>query len=117
MLGVDIASGKPVTASSVYNNYYRPEYLTNGESCKDGNHPAASTKEENKPWFKIDLQGKFYIRTVTVTPRRSKFTETKFIINRKEILRKNLLAVSFFSEGVYTFPKLLHCLKITQACQ
>ena len=99
MSAVDIASGKPVTASSVWDSNYRPEYLTNGESCKDGTHPAASTKQEDKPWFRIDLQGKFYISTVTVTPRKSKFTETKFIMNRKEILRKIYLQFHSFQNG------------------
>ena len=64
---------KPVTASSVYNDKHKPELLTNAESCKDGTKPAAATKEQDKPWFKVDLQGKFYIRTVVVTPRESKF--------------------------------------------
>ena len=64
---------KPVNASSIYDNNHKPELLTNGSSCTNGHHPAAATKEEDKPWFKVDLQGKFYIRTVTVTPRNSKF--------------------------------------------
>ena len=65
---------KPVNASSIYDDNHRPELLTNGQSCTDyGTHPAAATKHEDKPWFRIDLQGKFYIRTVTVTPRKSKF--------------------------------------------
>ena len=68
---------KPVTASSIYNNNHRPEYLTNGESCTDGSNPAASTKTEDKPWFRVDLLGKFYIRSVTVTPRKSKFNRQK----------------------------------------
>ena len=81
MTGADIAFGKPVNASSTYGdnpsdyNSHKPEYLTNGESCKDGTQPAAATKEEDKPWFRIDLQGKFYIRTIVLTPRESKFTD------------------------------------------
>ena len=72
MSGADIAFIKPVSASSIYDDKHKPELLTNGQSCKDGISPAAATKEEDKPWFRIDLQGKFYIRTVTVTPRESK---------------------------------------------
>ena len=73
MSGGDIAFMKPVDASSIYNDKHKPELLTNGQSCKNGTQPAAATKTEDKPWFRIDLQGKFYIRTVTVTPRKSKF--------------------------------------------
>ena len=79
MTGADIAFGKPVSASSIYGDNpseYKPEYLTNGESCtREGTWPAAATKQEDKPWFRIDLQGKFYIRTVVVTPREGKFTD------------------------------------------
>ena len=64
---------KPVNASSVYDNNHKADYLTNGQSCTDGTQPAASTGTEDKPWFKVDLLGKFYIRTVTVTPRECKF--------------------------------------------
>ena len=71
--GADIAFMKPVNASSIYDDNHKPELLTNGSSCTDGIHPAASTIREDKPWFRIDLQGKFYIRTVTVTPRKRKF--------------------------------------------
>ena len=68
MVGTDIAFMKPVNASSVYRNQ-KPELLTNGQSCTtEGIWPLASTENEEKPWFKVDLQGKFYIRTVTVTP-------------------------------------------------
>ena len=78
MVGADIAFMKPATASSVWDNNHRPEYLTNGESCtKDGTWKAAATTKENKPWFRVDLQGKFYIRTVTLTPRKRKFTKNK----------------------------------------
>ena len=70
LTGADIAFKKPVTASSIYDTNHRPEYLTNGQSCKDGNYPAASTKEkEDKPWFRVNLQRKFYIRRLVVTPR------------------------------------------------
>ena len=65
---------KPVSASSVWGDNHEPELLTNGQSCfHDGIYPAAATKEQDNPWFRIDLKGKFYIRTVTVTPRKSKF--------------------------------------------
>ena len=78
MAGADIAFMKPATASSSFDYNHRPEYLTNGESCTDrGTWPAAATKTEDKQWFRIDLQGKFYIRTVTLTPRKRKFTKNK----------------------------------------
>ena len=74
MSGADIAFGKPVNASSIYDDNHKPELLTNGQSCTDhGTIPVAATKHEDKPWFKIDLQGKFYIRTVVLTPREGKF--------------------------------------------
>ena len=72
MSGTDIAFMKPVNASSIYNDKHKPELLTNGESCKDGTSPAAATKHEDNPWFRVDLLGKFYIRTVVLTPRESK---------------------------------------------
>ena len=76
MTGTDIAFMKPVNASSIWNYDHRPEYLTNGESCStEGTWKAAATKHENNPWFRVDLQGKFYIRTVVLTPRKSEFTE------------------------------------------
>ena len=71
MVGTDIAFMKPVNASSIYDDKHKPELLTNGQSCTDrGTWPAVATKKEEKPWFKVDLQGKFYIRTVTVTSRK-----------------------------------------------
>ena len=73
MSGADIAFMKPVNASSIYDGNHKPELLTNGQSCKDGTSPAAATLTEDKPWFRVDLKGKFYIRTVTVTPRKSRF--------------------------------------------
>ena len=66
---------KPVTASSFFDSDHRPEYLTNGKSCNNtgGTHPAATTKREEKPWFRINLNGKYHIRAVVVKPRGSKF--------------------------------------------
>ena len=78
MSGGDIAFMKPVDASSIYDDKHNPELLTNGQSCKNGTIPAAATLTEDKPWFRIDLQGKFYIRTVIVTPRRGKFNRQNF---------------------------------------
>ena len=77
--GTDIAFMKPVNASSIYDDNllkHKPEYLTNGDSCTDGTNPAGSTKKEDKPWFRVDLLGKFYIRTVVLTPRERKFIKT-----------------------------------------
>ena len=85
MKGADIAFLKPVSASSIYDDdqKYKPEYLTNGKSCiSELTFPAAATKHEDKPWFRVNLQGKFYIRTVVLTPRESKFTETILIYNQ-----------------------------------
>ena len=87
MPGADIAFMKPVNASSVYDDKHKPEYLTNGESCKGGTQPAAATKQEDRPWFKVDLQGKFYIRTVVLTPREGKFTKT--ILNHNQASNLN----------------------------
>ena len=76
MTGTDIAFRKPATASSSFDYNHRPEYLTNGQSCtKEGTWKAAATQTENNPWFRVDLQGMFYIRTVVLTPRNSEFTE------------------------------------------
>ena len=85
--GADRAFMKPVTASSIWKDYpeHIPEYLTNGESCTDkGTWPAASTNEEDEPWFRVDLLGKFYIRTVVLTPRERKFIKTMICKQRRE---------------------------------
>ena len=88
MSGTDIAFMKPVNASSIWNDDHRAEYLTNGESCtREGTWPAASTNEEDKPWFRIDLQGKFYIRTVVVTPRERKFIKHNYNLNIKNLIK------------------------------
>ena len=77
MIGPDIAFNKPVYASSAFNDLtgsWGPQYVNNGQAVCDNNAgPIAHTKTESNPWFKIDLEGTFYIKTVIVNPRRSKF--------------------------------------------
>ena len=79
IVDTDIAFNKPATASSIYNgkhNRYKfgPQFVTNGLSvCNNGGGPIAHTRNEAKPWFKVDLQGTFYIKTVVVNAREGKF--------------------------------------------
>ena len=77
MVDPDIAFNKPATASSTWDNkdYYKPVYLTNGlADCDADQGPIAHTgRNDPAPWFRVDLRGKFYIRTVIVNPRTSKY--------------------------------------------
>ena len=72
----DIAFNKPAFASSAYNDQtgsYGPQYVNNGQAvCDNAAGPIAHTKREPQPWFKVDLEGTFYIKTVVVNPRTCK---------------------------------------------
>ena len=80
LAGTDIAFNKTAYSSSAYNDQtgsYGPQYVNNGQAvCDNGPGPIAHTKTEDNPWFKIDLQGTFYVKTVVVNPRTSKFITT-----------------------------------------
>ena len=53
---------------------YGPQYVNNGKAVCDNNEgPIAHTKPEANPWFKVNLQGTFNIKTVVVNPREGKF--------------------------------------------
>ena len=73
----DLAFNKPAYASSAFNDNtgsFGPQYVNNGQAvCDNAAGPIAHTKPEDNPWFKIDLDGTFYIKTVIVNPRTSKF--------------------------------------------
>ena len=79
MLGADIAFDKNATASSILGEEkdrfkFGPQFVTNGLSaCANESGPIAHTNNETNPWFKIDLQGTFNIKTVIVNPREGKF--------------------------------------------
>ena len=78
LVGPDIAFNKPAYSSSAFNGdtgSYGPQYVNNGKSeCEDPRGPIAHTRNEANPWFKIDLEGTFYIKTVIVNPKTSKFS-------------------------------------------
>ena len=78
LVGSDIAFNKPAEASSVYNDQtgsYGPQYVNNGKAdCSHPSGPMAHTNIESNPWFKVDLQGTFYIETVAVIPKPSKLS-------------------------------------------
>ena len=74
----DIASNKPVTASSTWTgdtHRFGPQFATNGQSVcgNDGGPIALTNKGPPSQWFKVDLQGTFYIKTVVVNPRTRMF--------------------------------------------
>ena len=75
-LDTDIAFNKPATASSTWGGETHklgPQFVTNGLSvCDNALGPIAHTRNEANPWFKVDLQGTFYIKTVVVNPRTCK---------------------------------------------
>ena len=79
MVGDDIAFEKNATASSILGeekgrSALGPQFVTNGLSaCATESGPIAHTINEANPWFKIHLQGTFYIKTVVVNPREGKF--------------------------------------------
>ena len=76
LLGSDIAFNKPAYASSAFNDQdkYGPQFVNNGQAvCDNAAGPIAHTRiHEYNPWFKVDLQGTFNIKTVSVLPRISK---------------------------------------------
>ena len=73
LIGTDIAFNKPAYSSSAHDDQtgsYGPQFVNNGQAVCDNNAgPIAHTKTEDNPWFKIDLEGTFYIKTVVVNPR------------------------------------------------
>ena len=77
MVDTDIAFNKPAYASSTHNDNTGccgPQYINNGQAdCAHPGGPIAHTNNEANPWFKIDLEGIFYIKTVVVNPRSCKF--------------------------------------------
>ena len=77
LVGMDIAFNKPANASSAFSDYtarFGPQYVNNGQAvCDNAAGPIAHTKTEQHPWFKIDLEGTFYIKRVVVNPRTCKF--------------------------------------------
>ena len=77
LVDTDIAFNKPAYSSSAHNDQtgsYGPQYVNNGKAlCDNGAGPIAHTKTEDNPWFKIDLEGTYYIKTVIVNPRTGNF--------------------------------------------
>ena len=74
IVDTDIAFNKPAYASSDDTGSWGPQYVNNGKAdCAHPSGPIARTKYEPNPWFKIDLEGTFYIKTVVVNPRTSKY--------------------------------------------
>ena len=94
MVGPDIAFNKPAYSSSVHNDNtgsFGPEYVNNRQAvCNKNEGPIAHTKGEADPWFKVDLRGTFYIKTVAVLPRKSKFLFQNLIIDRLIISKEAL---------------------------
>ena len=80
LVDTDIASNKPAYSSSAFNDNtasYGPQYVNNGQAvCDNAEGPIAHTNNQQQPWFKIDLKGTYYIKTVIVNPRTSKFIIT-----------------------------------------
>ena len=79
LVDTGIAFKKPTTASSIfggekYRYKFGPQFVTNGQSvCDNAAGPMAHTIKAYHQWFKVDLRGTFYIKTVVVNPRKSKF--------------------------------------------
>ena len=77
---IDIAFNKTAYSSSALDDNtgsFGPQYINNGKAdCAHPRGPIAHTKTEQHPWFKIDLEGTFYVKTVVVNPRPSKFIIT-----------------------------------------
>ena len=76
LVEADIAFNKPATASSTWGgetHRFGPQFVNNGKAVCDPGDPIAHTRNEAHPWFKVDLRGTFYIKTVAVLPRPSKF--------------------------------------------
>ena len=78
LVDTDIAFNKPAYSSSAHNDNtgsYGPQYVNNGQAvCDNATGPIAHTKLEHHPWFKIDLEGTFYIKTVVVDPKIRKIS-------------------------------------------
>ena len=94
MVGPDIAFNKPAYSSSVHSDgkgIFWPDYVNNRQAvCDKKVGPIAHTKKEDNPWFKVDLRGTFYIKTVAVLPRKSKFLSQNLIIYRLIISKEAL---------------------------
>ncbi|ESN96118.1 hypothetical protein HELRODRAFT_163146 [Helobdella robusta] len=63
----NLALRKPIYASSVYSNEYRPEEAVDGIKKEYGN--MANTADGSAGWFVIDLQKKYRVLYVTMYPR------------------------------------------------
>ena len=91
-IGPDIAFNKPAYASSAFSDNtgsWGPQLVNNGKAdCAHPSGPIAHTKNEDRPWYKVELQGTFNIKTVTVLPRKSKFLHKYLIINRLSISKQ-----------------------------
>ena len=87
MVDIDIAFNKPAEASSAHNNEWAnfgPQYGNNGKAdCEHPSGPVAHTKNEANPWFRIDLEETFYIKTVVVIPRTCKILLQDTLIKSK----------------------------------
>ena len=87
MVDIDIAFNKPAYSSSAFSDNtgdYGPQFVNNGKAdCTHPSGPVAHTKNEANPWFRIDLQGTFYIKTVVVIPRTCKILSHDTLIKSK----------------------------------
>ena len=76
MIAVDMAYNKPTSQSSIWDghkNIWGAQFAVNGQAnCEIKAGPVAATRNQSQPWLKIDLQGKFFIRTVVVNQRNCK---------------------------------------------
>ena len=79
LVDTDIAFNKTAYSSSALDDNtgsFGPQYINNGKADCAQRGPIAHTKDEQHPWFKIDLEATFYVKTVVVNPRPSKFIIT-----------------------------------------
>lgn len=105
----NVAAGKTCTSSSVKDGQttlYGPSFLTDGilTSQVSGTWKLASTKDEPRPWFKIDLQQDYQIKKIIIYNRSDSALE-KFVGFKVAILNasEQILYSQTISESKATY--------------
>ena len=72
-MSVVVAVHKPVTMSSQLDSRYNASYAVDNVTVCPTQHNIAHTKNQFRPWIKIDLQGIYNVHSVVIYNRQDGF--------------------------------------------
>ena len=87
-MSVVVAVNKPVTMSSDLDSPYNASYAVDNVTVCPTHHNIAHTKNQFRPWIKIDLQGIYNVQSVVIYNRQDGYGKCiNTLSHRSESLR------------------------------